>query len=87
MNKKCMCPSCVNYDKTAKGYCCNVCSCDHHDHLKLYEDKGNTTLEIVACLETAEKIVPSNIGMKRMWGKVLTDMREAIRLQKKTTLM
>lgn len=79
MKKKCMYPLCVNFDLSVKEYCCNGCSWDHHDYIELY---GDTAAEMLSCLEAVEKIVPSNIGVKRVWTGALVRLREAVRLQK-----
>lgn len=78
--KICMYPLCVNYDPKAKKYCCNGCSWDHHDYIEIHGK--DTMTEMLSCLEATEKIVPSNIGVKRVWFRALVNLREAVRLQK-----
>lgn len=38
---------------------------------------------MLSCLEAVEKIVPSNIGVKRLWVGALVRLRKAVQLQKK----
>jgi hypothetical protein len=83
MEKKvCMYPECVNYDPKAKKYCCDGCSWDHQAYLEIHGE--NTLDEMLSCLEMVEKIVPANIGIKRVWFKALVGLREAVRLQKES---
>ena len=37
--KKCKYPDCTNYIAEAKTYCCNGCSWDHKDYIRLGLDK------------------------------------------------